>query len=119
MWRPSPTLNIDGCYSLVGENRFPGVTLINEGLVSETPVPSNIITVRPDDVVGYFVMSSRDVDIDQGIQLDTDFNDEAVWYNGGGLMSNGEQSCVGSTKTLRSFTNAAPVLSVDISKWLL
>ncbi len=53
MWRPSP----DGCYSLVGENRFPSISLIAGGLVSETPAPSNIITVRPGDVVGYFVMS--------------------------------------------------------------
>ena len=35
--------------SLVGENRFPGVTLAVEGgrLVSETPQPTNVISVRP------------------------------------------------------------------------
>ncbi len=51
-------MNIDGCYSLVGENRFPSISLIAGGLVSETPAPSNIITVRPGDVVGYFTMST-------------------------------------------------------------
>ncbi len=120
VWRPSPTVNVDGCYSLVGENRFPSITLLEGGLVSETPAPSNIITVRPGDVVGYFVMSTNGGN--EGIQLDTGFNDEAVWYNGGDLISNEGESCpfpVGSTRILSASTNAAPVLSVDISKWLL
>ncbi len=120
VWRPSPTVNADGCYSLVGENRFPSISFPENGVVSETPAPSNIITVRPGDVVGYFTMT-RD-GRNEGIQLDTDFNDETVWYNGGNLIRNEGQSCpfpVGPTRTLSASTNAAPVLSIDISKWLL
>ncbi len=120
VWRPSPTVNADGCYSLVGENIFPSISFPEGGLVSETPAPSNIITVRPGDVVGYFTMS-RGGD-DEGIQLETDFNDEAVWYNGGDLMSNGGESCpfpVGPTRTLSASTNAAPVLSIGISKCMI
>ena len=59
VWRPSPTScggSGDGnCYSLVGENRFPGVTLEASRLVSETPQPTNVVSVRPGDVLGYFV----------------------------------------------------------------
>ncbi len=113
-------MDTDGCYSLVGDNRFPSISFPYGGLVSETPAPSNIITVRPGDVVGYFAMSTRGNGRNEGIQLDTEFNDEAVWYhNEGTLMSNRGEPCpfpVGPTRTLSSFTNAAPVLSVNISK---
>ncbi len=111
VWRSSPTVGVDGCYSLVGEDRFPSISFPEGGLVSETPAPSNIITIRPGDVVGYFSMSSENGH-DEGIQLETDFNDEAVRYNGGLPMSNGGgESCpfpVRSTRTLSSSTIVQP-----------
>ena len=121
MWRPSPTVNIDGCYSRVGENRFEDISFPVGGLVSETPAPSNIITVQPGDVVGYFVITILVTTFFSGIQLDTDYNDETVWYNERPLAANGVETCpypIGSSMTLSGSTNAAPVLSVSISKYI-
>ena len=53
LWRPSSTMQDSGCYSLVGENRFTSIFFGDDDLVSETPQPSNIISVQPGDVVGY------------------------------------------------------------------
>ena len=39
VWRPSPTVNSDGCYGLVGENAFTRISSPNydSGLISVTP----------------------------------------------------------------------------------
>ena len=78
VWRPSPVVGADGegCYSLVGHNTFPSVTfsaLDSISLSVMTP-QQTMIAVRPGDVLGYFVVSSRDnaedPDERQGIQMD-------------------------------------------------
>ena len=129
-WRPSPTVNSDGCYGLVGENVFTGITppnINNDGLVSVTPEPTNMVTVQPGDVVGFYALSRRG--LNDGIQLDTSFTGESVWYHRNNppddpLMIIGEASVcpfpVGSqtNRELMSSTNAAPMLSVGICKQL-
>ena len=128
VWRPSPTVNTDGCYGLVGENEFTSISSpnYNDGLVSVTPEPTNIITAQPGDAVGYYVVSTKGNN--DGIRLNDRFNGESVWYrrntNYDTLMSRGEASIcpfpVGSQsgRILRSSTNAAPMLSVGICKQL-
>ena len=126
VWRPSPTVQDNGCYSLVGENRFTSIHLGDNGLVSKTPKPSNIISVRPGDVVGYYTFSRDDPDNSdsQGIQLDTDYTDDIVWYladftpDSITLEATNCPLPVGdeSDRFLTSSTNAGPVLSVSISK---
>ena len=119
--RPSLTVGSDGagCYSLVGENRFPNITLLNR-VVSETPEPTNIISVQPGDVVGYYVLSS--IDDDDGIQMDSGDDSINIYYNednGGNPISLGPDSCqvsAGDGGLLTSSTSAAPQLSIDISK---
>ena len=79
VWRPSPVVmgaGGEGCYSLVGHNTFPSVTfsaLDSISLSVMTP-QQTMIAVRPGDVLGYFVVSSRDnaedPDERQGIQMD-------------------------------------------------
>ncbi len=121
VWRPSPTVQESGCYSLVGENRFTTISL-NDGLVYETPEPSNILTVQPGDVVGYFTLSRNGKD--DGIQLDNNQMIDSVWYHtntDSDPLIYGGLECpfpVGSStgRLLRSFTSAAPVLSVSICK---
>ena len=121
VWRPSPTVGSDGagCYSLVGENRFTGITLINRA-VSETPEPTNIISVQPGDVVGYYAMSNRGDD--DGIQMNSADDSITIYYNednGGNPISLGPDSCqvrAGDGGLLTSSTSAAPQLSIDISK---
>ena len=124
VWRPSPAVQDDGCYSLAGENRFTSILLGDGGLVSKTPKPSNIISVRPGDVVGYYTFSRAYPD--QGIQLETDYTDDIVWYLADfdtDSITLEATNCplpvgVESNRVLTSSTNAGPVLSVRISKLL-
>ena len=122
VWRPSPTVGSDGagCYRLVGENRFTSITFSNRGPISETPEPTNIISVQPGDVVGYYVLSS--IGDDDGIQMDSNDDSINIYYNednGGNPISLGPDSCqvsAGDGGLLTSSTSAAPQLSIDISK---
>ena len=121
-------MNSDGCYGLVGENVFTRITLGDGGLVSGTPEPTNRITVQPGDVVGYFTFSRSNPQNrhGEGIQLDTSFRDEVVWYHTSTgpdpIMGRGDPAVcpfpVGSQsdRLLRSPTNAGPVLSVGVCK---
>ena len=128
VWRPSPTVNSDGCYHLVGENKFANISLIgNGGLVSETPEPFDIISTQPGDVVGFYAKSNKGNR--DGIQLDDSFTGESVWFhrdtNSDPLEIRGDPAVcpfpVGtqSNRTLQTFTTAAPILSVDMSEWLI
>ena len=124
VWRPSPTVASDGCYNLVGENRFTSVTLSNR-LMSETPEPSNIISVRPGDVVGYFTITNRN-NANEGIQLHEDaLTGESLWYNTitaeQSLTFRGE-SCpyqvgVEPERILRSSTSLGPIVSASMCKF--
>ena len=123
VWRPSPTLPESGCYSFVGENRFTRISLGAGGLVSETPEPSNILSVQPGDVVGYYTFSRDPQDmIGNGIQLDTAQIHDRVWYHtysGSEPITAGASDCpfpVGSGRSLKTFVSAAPVLSVKVGK---
>ena len=108
---------------MVGENRYTSISLQRGGKVSETPEPSNILSVQSGDVVGYFIISRRGKD---GIQLDNnnDDEDDSVWYDTispSKLLNAGVTNCplaVGTEtgRILRSSTNAAPVLSVRVCK---
>ena len=124
VWRPSPTVQENGCYRMVGENRYTRISLGRGGLVSEIPEPSNILTVQHGDVVGYFTISRKG--INEGIQLKNDDSQsvDSVWYEtitGSELLNAGAPHCpfpvgAGTDRILASFTNAAPVLSVNICK---
>ena len=128
VWRPSPAVQDNRCYSLVGENRFTSIFLGDGGLVSETPKPSNIISVQPGDVVGYYTFSRDDPDNtwSQGIQLETDYTDDIVWYLADftpDSITLEATNCPlpvgdGPDSILTSSTNAGPVLTASISKLL-
>ena len=60
VWRPSPTVNGStgtGCYSLVGNNRFTSIPLI-DGLARVTPSPQDFVQFQPNDVLGFYVESA-------------------------------------------------------------
>ena len=117
-------METDGCYSLVGENRFSRITLVGR-LVSETPEPTNIISVQPGDVVGYFATSTRAINNGITVTIHEDLlTGETVWYHTDTemepLIPSGE-FCpfpVGSEsdRILRSSTNLGPIVSVLICK---
>ena len=111
----------------MGENRVTNIKLDCGGLVSETPKPSNIISVHPGDVVGYYTFSRGDRDDmrNEGIQLDTSLTGNSVWYHAGGIdadpLTMGASNCpfpvgTASERILRSSSDVGPVLSVSIRK---
>ena len=126
VWRPSPTVQHNGCYSLVGVNKFTRIVPQINGLISVTPEPTNIITAQPQDVVGYSTFGRRNPQVSngKGILLDTRYNDESVWYHArtaGHPLITGDPDCLFPVGTqidriLISSINAAPVLSVSICK---
>lgn len=88
------------------------------------------ITFQPGDVVRFLTTHTGDDDDNgaatSGLQLDTTFDQERVWYHN---MVTGEElepvviapghTCdlvVGSSGLLSTFTNAGPVLHLEISK---
>ena len=122
VWRPSPTMQETGCYSMVGKNRFANISLSDGGLVRETPEPSNTLTVQPGDVVGYYTVSRRNDD--DGILIENiNQRNDSVWYDtiAENDLDAGATNCLFPVGTetvqrLTSSTSAAPVLSVNVCK---
>ena len=124
VWRPSPTVNDSGCYSLVGENVFLSISFTIGGPLQLSPPSSCIITAQSGDVVGYYTNSRRGTD--EGIQLerDTIYNENIIWYqttDSNGLTPLPNSDCpypVGSAsdRILASSTTAAPMLKLVTSK---
>ena len=108
----------DGCYSLVGENRFTSITFSND-ILSATPEATNRISFRPNDVIGFLSITNRN-NQNAGIIFDGDLNRETVWYHTGGsdsdpLVADGP-ACpypVGSGRTLASSTSQGPAISIS------
>ena len=124
VWRPSPTAQENGCYALVGENRFTRISLGRDGLVSETPKPSKILSVQPGDVVGFYSINRRYVGA--GLQLNKKQHTHGVWYQNNidsWPLILRASDCpfpvgTGAGRSLIFSTNVAPVLTVGICKWL-
>ena len=123
VWRPSPSVDIDGCYDIVGDDRYTDIQLIQgeDGLVNRTLDPSSFISVQPGDVLGYYTYLD---DENGGIQHDPNFDTESVWYHthtdDDPLMSRG-MSCPfpvgeGTDRVLTTFSSLGPVFSIDIGK---
>ena len=131
VWRPSPTVNRStgtGCYSLVGDNRFTSASLSN-GILVVTPSPRDYIMFQPRDVLGFYIrsVSIRPPDeIPNGLVIQTSpkrFTSELVWYtsispNVRMLRFDDCPYSVGHKGILVSSTQAAPVISVGMSKYM-
>ena len=127
VWRPSPTVENSGCYSLVGNNRFTSVPLVNE-VATVTPLPQERIEFQPGDVLGFYIENTDRNDggvvilLDSGEKGDSGYETEEVWYADVSNAVIGNREClypVGSQpgRTLNSFTNAAPVISMSYGKF--
>ena len=123
VWRPSPTVQDNGCYSLVGQNIFTSVILLQSGLVQLTPTPptNTIITAQSRDVLGYYTKKNGG-NPNEGIQLErlNNYNNNIIWwYRSENHPCGNECSLqVGteSDRVLRSSTGAAPMLKISTSK---
>ena len=119
VWRPSPT--VDGCYSLVGSNRFTSISLSDQVAVV-TPSPQDYIQFRPGDVLGFYVAEARESN--NGVVILTSpssFTSELVWYASiaptMATSQNGDcPYSIGSNGVLNTLTRAAPVISISTSK---
>jgi len=120
VWRPSPTVQTDGCYSMVGENVFSNIIIGEDRSINVNPEPSNIISARPGDVLGYYTISNRN--INDGIQLHEDLNNEEVWYHTNNdedsLMFRGMECPfpVGLNGVLTASTSLGPIISPMLGK---
>ena len=129
VWRPGPNVSSNGCYSLVGNNRFTSVPLSDGLAQSLSPTsPEQRIQVQPGDVLGFYVESAsyrtgRGVVLlrDGSVEGDGEYETEEVWYADVSNPIFGNQMCLypigpGRSRALSSSTNAAPVISVGFSK---
>ena len=55
VWRPGLGVEVDGCYSLIGEDIYAEIDLGRDSLVNRTLEPEGFLPVQPGDVVGYFM----------------------------------------------------------------
>ena len=117
VWRPT-TLTEEACYNLVGEDNLTRNTWLSGDDVYNVTTLSRGITVQPGDVVGFIVNSNRSSD---GVLLDRRSSSESVWYHPGRVpawpLQGRPASCQVSVEAggiLRSFTAAAPVLSIAL-----
>ena len=121
VWRPSPTVESTGCYSLVGNNRFNHVPLTNGVASALTPLANEMITFQPGDVLGFYIESASSLPDSRGVVLLTDreYQSELVWFADLNNVIIGNLACpfpVGPSGILDSSTNAAPVISLSVSK---
>ena len=119
VWRPSPTVEITGCYSLVGNNRFTSVSLTAQVAIV-TPLPQAQIEFQPDDVLGLSVENTILL-IDSLEQGDNGYETEEVWYADVSDAIIGHRECPNPVGTqpgriLNTITSAAPVISISYSK---
>ena len=126
VWRPSPTTQTTGCYSLVGNNRFTSVSL-DFGVAIVTPLPQAIIEFQPGDVLGFNLENTVGNDggvvllMDSAEQGDNGYETEEVWHADVTDLTFVNAEClffVGSQpgSDLNTYISAAPIISVEYSK---
>ena len=129
VWRPSFTVGSDGCYRLVGSNRFTSVA-VRHGIARVTPHFRNRIRFQPGDVLGFYAESSKTSSPrSRGVMSINDFEQagdrgyeqtEEVWYGNIDGLSPSGSNCpfpAGINGVLNSVIYAAPVISVSIGEY--
>ena len=126
VWRPSPTVANDGCYSLVANYLEESISLVqdSEEVARVTPSPNNQLPIQPGDVLGFYVESigSGDSDHDNGVVLlnKDGFSNELIWHASITALTSSSGSCpypVGSSRVLGETTRAAPVISIAVTTY--
>ena len=129
VWRPSPTVNETGCYSLVDSFMTTSISIPPEPqsnhVARVTPSPQDQLHFRPGDVLGFYVESHGEGDQprgddDNGVVLLTSagYTSELVWHGRITTQTSQAGSCpypVGTDRVLSLSTLAAPVISIKIT----
>ena len=121
VWRPSPTVEDSigaGQYSLVGNNKFTSISLLNMDnyLVRVTPSPQDYIQFQPGDVLGFYV--EKAMSVSDGVVLITTsgFSNESVWQASVDPTIATIQTIysIGTSGVLNTAIPGAPVISVNV-----
>ena len=122
VWRPSPTVNETGCYSLVDNFMMTslsseGITVTSNHVARVTPSPQDQLQFQPGDVLGFYVEShGYNSNYDNGVVvLDSDhYTSELVWHASvsSHTVSGSCPYPVGTDGVLKTSTRAAPVISI-------
>ena len=126
VWRPSPTLQTDSCYSLVNDHKITSTVINSTGRVATVSVTAlNQLQFEPGDVLGFYVEShgsgsASDGDLDNGVVvLNNDrCTSELVWHGRITSLTSRSASCpyrVGTSGVLNTSTHAAHVISINIT----
>ena len=124
VWRPSPSVNITGCYSLVDNFLSSSITITEiESVARVFPSPQDQLQFEPGDVLGFYVEAhGGSSDADNGVVLlsNGSHTSELVWFASVDITTvqpSQSGSCpypVGINGVLSSSTHAAPVISVSV-----
>ena len=129
VWRPSPTVNETGCYSLVNRFIVRSTSLPTTPIISHvarvTPSPQDQLQFQPGDVIGFYVESHSTIsNNDNGVVVLNigSYTSELVWFGHIDVTAQPSQygSCpypVGTNGVLNSLTYAAPVISLSIATY--
>ena len=129
VWRPSPTVNETGCYSLVGNYIVTSTSIPVSPEIDHvarvTPSPQDQLQFRPGDVLGFYVEShGTSSDFDNGVVLlnNGSHANELVYFASIDITAQTSQSgsCpypVGTAGVLNSTTRAAPVISISLTTY--
>ena len=123
VWRPSPTVNESGCYSLVDNFMVTSllserITVTSNHVARVTPSPQDQLQFQPGDVLGFYVESQGTVGTnhDNGVALlvSGSYTSELVWHASvsSHTVSGSCPYPVGTDGVLRTSTRAAPVISI-------
>ena len=122
VWRPSPTLQSNGQYRLVGNNRFTSISL-SDAIVQVTPSPKDYIQFQPGDVLGFYVEEA--ISDNRRVVVLTNpksYTSELVWYASiaptmaASQIVAGCPISVGSGGDLNTLLRGAPVISISTGK---
>ena len=121
VWRPSPTIQTDSCYSLINDYRITSIVINQTGPVATvTPPPQNQLQFEPGDVLGFYVEShgSGSSDDDNGVIVlnNGSHTSELVWHGRITSLTSQSGGCpyrVGTSGLLSTSTHAAPVISIS------
>ena len=116
IWRPTG----GDSYVKIGENSFPRVQLVTTREINEAVQSSSEqLHFQPGDVVGYYLdQNSRDPN--GGIQFDSEFTQEELWYTTGNSdLQNECRLDIGTGGDLSLSTTLGPIISVSLSKQMV
>ena len=126
IWRPSPCVDDNGCYSLVGDFISTRLSVNGNGVAVVTPSAAQELQFQAGDVLGFYVESHSGIsDHDNGVVVlkyqnwrsDSNSYSESVWYGSIGATARTSQSgscpyTIGSSGVLNISTRGAPVISI-------